>query len=231
MTDTSSSAPASPSAAASPGVLLLHGWQNRRPADHWQHWLADELTSLGHVVRYPQLPDPDEPSLAAWQEVVRAELAALAGGPTTVICHSLSCLAWLQLRAGDDPPQADRVALVSPPSPELIAGQEAVREFAGGGALDVGGRRLSLGAGGRPGSTLADDAVLVAGDDDPWLPLGLADTWEARVEAGRHVVPRGGHLTPDSGYGPWPGVRAWALGAGGEAFGPRGPAAAGADRA
>lgn len=19
--------------------LILHGWQNHRPADHWQHWL------------------------------------------------------------------------------------------------------------------------------------------------------------------------------------------------
>ena len=196
--------------------LVLHGWQNRRPADHWQHRLADELEGRGLVVRYPQLPDTDEPRLAEWEAVVRAELAALPEGPVTVVCHSLACLTWLQLQAGEAPPRVDRVALVAPPSPELIAGQETVREFAGGGTFD--GRRLSLGARGRPGSAPADDAVVVAGDDDPWLPLGLVDTWESRVEAALHVVPRGGHLTPDSGYGDWPAVLDWALGAGGAAF-------------
>ena len=46
---------------SAPGFLLLHGWQNRRPADHWQHLLADELRGRGLAVRYPQLPSPDEP--------------------------------------------------------------------------------------------------------------------------------------------------------------------------
>ena len=43
--------------------VLLHGWQNHREADHWHHWLHDRLVERGFVVRYPQLPDPDEPSL------------------------------------------------------------------------------------------------------------------------------------------------------------------------
>ena len=45
--------------------LILHGWQNHRPKDHWQHWLADRLGELGHQVTYPQLPDPDDPDLEA----------------------------------------------------------------------------------------------------------------------------------------------------------------------
>jgi len=38
-------------------VLLLHGWQNHRPAGHWQHQLADDLTADGVDVSYPALPD------------------------------------------------------------------------------------------------------------------------------------------------------------------------------
>jgi hypothetical protein len=48
------------------GFLLLHGWQNHRPAGHWQHWLAGQLTALGYEVAYPQLPDPDHPDLERW---------------------------------------------------------------------------------------------------------------------------------------------------------------------
>ena len=35
-------------------VLILHGWQNHRPAGHWQHVLADELLPRHGVdVRLP----------------------------------------------------------------------------------------------------------------------------------------------------------------------------------
>ena len=46
--------------------LILHGWQNHRPPAHWQHWRADRLGGLGHRVTYPQLPEPDDPSLEVW---------------------------------------------------------------------------------------------------------------------------------------------------------------------
>jgi predicted alpha/beta hydrolase family esterase len=220
---------------SAPGFLLLHGWQNRRPADHWQHLLADELRGRGLAVRYPQLPSPDEPDLAAWEAAVRSEHAALGPGPVTVVCHSLSTLLWLRIQAGARPLAADRVALVSPPSPELIAGQDAVHAFVDGGGKDGVGVGDVDGVGdgdgpdadaGAPDALLFDgrllatgavgDSVVVAGDDDPWLPLGLGDTWRGRLDGREVVVRGGGHLTPDSGFGAWPAMTAWALGQRGE---------------
>jgi predicted alpha/beta hydrolase family esterase len=200
-----------------PGFLLLHGWQNRRPADHWQHLLADELAQRGLAVRYPQLPSPDEPDPAAWEAVVRSEQAALGPGPVTVVCHSLSTLLWLRIQAGPEPLTAERVALASPPSPEIVAGQDAVHAFVDGGAdadPAAPGSPLFDGRLLTPGAT--GDAVVVAGDDDPWLPLGLGDTWRGRLDARQQVVRGGGHLTPESGFGPWPAMTAWALGQRGE---------------
>lgn len=214
---------------SAPGFLLLHGWQNRRPADHWQHLLADELRGRGLAVRYPQLPSPDEPDLAEWEAAVRSEHAALGPGPVTVVCHSLSTLLWLRIQAGARPLAADRVALVSPPSPELIAGQDAVHAFVDGGAAlgtasgEAGGqaacaesRDTLLFDGRLLGTGAVGDSVVVAGDDDPWLPLGLGDTWRGRLDARQVVVRGGGHLTPDSGFGAWPAMTAWALGQRGE---------------
>jgi len=186
--------------------LLLHGWENERPPGHWQRWLATELTRLGHDVRYPQLPSPHEPDPAAWEATIRADLATLTEGPVTVLAHSLGTVAWLALQAGDAPVAVDRVALVGPPDLALVAQEPAMHAFvpearigpAGGGPLRHGARV---------------EAVVVAGDDDPWLPRGVADTWRPLLDVPLHVVPGGGHLTPESGYGPWPAVLEWALGA------------------
>ena len=55
-------------------ALILHGWQNRRPEGHWQRWLAEELEAGGVVVRYPQLPEPDELVLTARAATPLAEI-------------------------------------------------------------------------------------------------------------------------------------------------------------
>lgn len=57
--------------------LILHGAENRRPREHWQHHLAEELRARGEIVLYPQLPDPDNPRLETWLELLRAEPQAL----------------------------------------------------------------------------------------------------------------------------------------------------------
>lgn len=85
--------------------LILHGFGNRRPRGHWQHWLADQLRRRGERVRYPQLPDPDRPDLTAWLDALGTEYAQLGDRERVVICHSLACALWYQaseLSAGAD---------------------------------------------------------------------------------------------------------------------------------
>ena len=80
-------------------VLILHGWTNRRQPGHWQRHLANELRKQGHIVAYPQFPNPDQPKLGEWQELLAAELDILAeieDGETIVIGHSLGCINWIQ---------------------------------------------------------------------------------------------------------------------------------------
>ena len=103
------------------GFLVLHGWRNRQPPDHWHHLLVDALRSAGHVVAYPQLPDPDKPDLDAWLAAFAAELPALPrDGERVVVAHSLGCLLWWQAAArGFVDPPVDRFLLVAPPSPEV----------------------------------------------------------------------------------------------------------------
>ena len=99
---------------AARSFLILHGLAGSGPG-HWQTWLTARLKADGERVAYPDLPDPDMPSPAAWRGVLEGELAALPAGETIVSCHSLACLLWLHHIAGGGA-QADRLLLVAPPS-------------------------------------------------------------------------------------------------------------------
>jgi hypothetical protein len=165
--------------------LVVHGLQGSGPG-HWQPWLAERLTAAGHDVRFPALPDADAPALAPWLEALAAERAP--GGGEVVLCHSLGCLLWLHHRAAGGPP-AERALLVAPPS--LACGVAEVRPF------------FPVPITGEP------RARFVCSDADPYCPEGAPALYDGPFD----VVPGGGHLNADAGFGPWPAVEAWAYGA------------------
>ena len=171
--------------------LILHGFQNHRPAGHWQHWLAGELRARGHEVRYPQLPEPDAPVLADWLAALEEHGERPAEGEFVVLAHSLSVLLWL--RAGARRPDADRVLLVAPPSPPVTASIPAIAAFADGLDLTETGVR----------------ARLVYGDGDPYCPEGADVHYGTPLGLDTDHVPGGAHLNPDSGYGEWASLLEW----------------------
>ncbi len=177
--------------------LILHGWQNFRPEGHWQYELARDLRAAGRRVEYPQLPDASAPSAAVWASTVARLLGELAaeGRPVTVVCHSLSALLWLG--SAPDASAVDRVLLVAPPSPAVIAGIDEIAEF---GALP------------RPPRTAdAPATVIVASDNDPFCPEGAEAAFGGPLGIPVVVIPGGGHLELTAGYGHWPAVTAWCL--------------------
>ena len=92
--------------------------------------------------------------------------------------------------------RADRVLLVAPPAPEVLAGYPEVEEFA----------RVP-----RDPAALARAATstrLAASDDDPYWPGGAVPGYEG-LGLDVDLLPGQGHLDPDSGYGGWPSVEAW----------------------
>lgn len=179
--------------------LILHGFQNHRPAGHWQHWLADELTALGHHVSYPQLPNPDDPDLEVWLGELHRLLGELQGEERVVICHSLSVLLWLHATArGTGDVRADRVLLVAPPSPQVVGEYPEVATFA---PPEVDAPRLHA----------AGHTRLVAADNDPYCPGGAAAHYGRPYGLDTDTVPGGAHLDLPAGYGPWPSVLDWCL--------------------
>ncbi|WP_210591324.1 alpha/beta hydrolase [Streptomyces sp. GESEQ-35] len=183
--------------------LILHGWQNHRPKDHWQHWLADRLTALGHHVTYPQLPDPDDPDLEVWLTELARHLDDLpADSERIVLAHSASAVLWLHAAARGLPGlgDVDRVLLVAPPSASVLVEHPEVAEFAPP-ALDF---------------TLPGPTRLVAGDDDPYCPEGADTAFGDPLGIPTDILPGAAHLDLDAGYGSWPAVLDWCLDASAE---------------
>jgi predicted alpha/beta hydrolase family esterase len=175
---------------AARNFLILHGLEGSGPG-HWQTWLAARLRADNERVAYPDLPDAEMPSLHAWREALTGELDALPEGESIVLCHSLACLLYLH-HVADGGAQADRVLLVAPPSEGADVPQIAA-------FFPV------------PLPTLQRGARLVCSDDDPYCPEGAATLYGAPLGIPVDIVPGGGHLNPDAGYGPWPAVEAWCL--------------------
>ena len=185
-------------------VLIIHGWTNRRPAGHWQRSLAATLRDQGHLVSYPQLPNPDQPLLDEWLEVLAAELdqfdevASRASEPLIVLAHSLGCVAWMQLAdRGLLKQPADRVLLVAPPEPAPIS---PVPSF----VMD-----LSDGRAERVVKGSALEVTLVGSDADVWQPSGIQAGVGDMIGLEAVVVHGAKHFSTLDGFTQWQGVIDW----------------------
>ena len=185
-------------------VLIIHGWTNRRPVGHWQRSLAAALRDQGHLVSYPQLPNPDQPILEEWLEVLTAELdqfdevASRASEPLIVLAHSLGCVAWMQLAdRGLLKQPADRVLLVAPPEPAPIS---PVPTF----LMD-----LSDGRAERMIKGSAREVTLVGSDADVWQPSGIQAGVGDMIGLEAVVVHGAKHFSTLDGFTQWQGVIDW----------------------
>jgi uncharacterized protein len=175
--------------------VIVHGLDGNEP-QHWQTWLAAQLRAAGREVRYPELPDADQPQPAAWLEVLRTTLDGLPDGGFDIVCHSLGSLLWLHHVASTPAdPRPARVVLVAPPSPQPTV--PALASFLPVPLVVDEVRRA------------ADGTVLVCGTDDPYCPEGAAVAYGVPLKLPTTVVPGGGHLNLAAGYGPWPAVLEW----------------------
>lgn len=176
-------------------VVIVPGWEGSGP-DHWQTWLTGELAGAGRDVRLAQLPDLDHPQLPAWLGGLRSALADLPADGFDVVTHSLGAVLWLHHCADTgSSPRPARVALVAPPSPDTKI--EQIASFFPP-PLDIDSVRRG-----------ADGTVLVAADDDQYIPEGVTAAYGLPLKIATTVVPGGGHLNSESGYGPWPAMLDW----------------------
>jgi predicted alpha/beta hydrolase family esterase len=182
-------------------VLILHGWTNRRQPGHWQRHLANELRKQGHIVAYPQFPNPDQPKLDEWQELLAAELDILAeieAGETIVIGHSLGCINWIQgASTGLISSPVDRVLLVAPADPNLLGEVEGLN-------VDLTDPAVA-----KATHDSTASLTVLASENDKWTPRGIQATFGEPLGLTPLILEGAGHLSLADGFGPWQGVIDW----------------------
>lgn len=176
-------------------TLIVPGWQGSG-ADHWQSWLERELRADGRTTSRPEFADLDNPDLDDWRSALRQALRAYPDDGFDLVAHSLGAVLWLHHAVGrQDTPRPARALLVSPPSPDTT-----ISEIAAFYPPPLDPKAVA----GAAGAT-----VLVASDDDPYLPEGIEAAYGQPLRLTPVIVPRGGHLSSNSGFGPWPAVLDW----------------------
>ena len=174
--------------------LIAHGLYGS-PEGHWQPWLHGELLAAGEDSRFPQFTDPDDPDPATWMAEMAGALDAMPGR-RNLLAHSLSCVTWIRGATEGAMPRVDRVLLVAPPTSADWDAIVRFRDFTPDPA------RVRAAAG---------EALIVCSDADPYAPEGAVTAFATPLGLPHHLIAGAGHINGESGFGPWPWVRDWAL--------------------
>jgi len=82
--------------------------------DQWDGKLAESLRrelGAGYEVRYPRMPDEDDPSYARWSGAIRREIADLGEG-AVVVGHSVGAAILVNTLAGHSPDRGVRATVL-----------------------------------------------------------------------------------------------------------------------
>jgi uncharacterized protein len=159
--------------------LVQPGWQNSGP-HHWQTLWEDRLGAAATRVRQE---DWNVPERRAWVATLEAAIRSTPP-PVVVLAHSIGSIATVFATASA--PVAAAV-LVAPADAGREGAPESLRSFT----------PIPMGA-------LPMPALVITSDNDPYCSVerarDFAQAWRADLE----IVPGGGHLNADAGFGRWP---------------------------
>jgi predicted alpha/beta hydrolase family esterase len=162
-------------------ILFIQGG-GKGAHDEWDDKLCDDLRRKlgdGHELRYPRMPDEDDPSYATWSPAIRREMAdlndgAVVGGHSvggTILIHAIAEL----------PPEQALAAIVLIAAPFVGEGGWPADEFQLASNL---GARLPQGV----------RVHVFHGHDDETAPLSHADLYAHAIpQAQVHRLPGRDH--------------------------------------
>ncbi|HPR09630.1 MAG TPA: NUDIX domain-containing protein [Candidatus Saccharibacteria bacterium] len=165
-------------------AIILHGTLGS-PEGNWFRWLEAELKDKGIEAWLPQLPRAEQPKLSEWLEFVAENCPFAIDEQTLVVGHSSGALLALALSGYIQQP----IGAVVGVSAFYKIGVPIV-------ATDWG-----------PNAALFDyepdwdfirgtvnNRLLLHSDDDPYIPLEVAKSLAARLEAELITIPGQGHF-------------------------------------
>jgi predicted alpha/beta hydrolase family esterase len=84
-------------------ILILHAIGGTA-GDHWEQWLNNELTRIGHTVIMPNLPHAEHPDRFEWLKTIKGYLKDIDINKLVIFGHSLgvtSALDFIEQTSGN----------------------------------------------------------------------------------------------------------------------------------
>ncbi|EKD32897.1 MAG: hypothetical protein ACD_76C00121G0005 [uncultured bacterium] len=106
--------------------ILIHGYKSS-PEKNFFPWLISELRSRGHEVIAPTLPDPENPQIDAWLELLKQETRFLKND-TVIYGHSIGAAAALRFLEMSEAASTPRACVLSSP-PLMVRKPESLQAF------------------------------------------------------------------------------------------------------
>lgn len=171
-------------------VMIVPGFKGNDEA-HWQNWLHGQLPGSRVLCGV----NWNEPVLAEWAERVREEIPC-SNQPLWIVAHSFGCLATA-VAVADRPGNVAGVIFVAPADPGRF-------NLLGLGVVDDPRLAVKNLTEVLPGKHLDVGGLVIASDNDPWMPLSGARHWASQWGLEFMRLRQAGHINTESGFGPWP---------------------------
>ncbi|MFZ2620531.1 MAG: alpha/beta hydrolase [Alphaproteobacteria bacterium] len=175
-------------------IFILSGTYGS-PFDNWQPWLYQQLTAQGHTVFVPHFPSPAGQNLETWSAILQA-YEPFWNENTVVVAHSIGCafavdyiLAAQQMIKG--------AVLVSP-----FYSAIGIESFDTLNATFLTRPVVELKMLGQ----LCRTIKAFHGEDDPYVPLPLAQEFCKTIGTAPAIIGAGGHLNSKAGFQEFPRV-------------------------
>ncbi len=166
-------------------VIIIHGWSGS-PDANWFGWLRDALAAHNIAVCVPQMPAEDFPRVATWT----AAIAAATKTPddrTFFVGHSLGNMAILHY-------------LQSLPATARIGGVLLVAPYMHSIGIPFLDDFLADPVDYAKVKEIVQKIAVIASDNDPYVPLAMAQDVADVLGAQMHIMPDAGHINDVSGY-------------------------------
>ncbi len=171
--------------------LIIHGLGGSGP-DHWQTWLAQELTQRNYHVCYPTFTQFNYPNRHVWMDELNKAIQTIpTDSQLTVITHSLGCFLWFHYAANHPKRIAKQAILVAPPSPNIVL--SPAKSFFPVPLMEIQLNRA------------AEATLFVHSTNDPYCSMEDAKNY-LNFAYPSLVLPNAGHINTDSGHGNWPWI-------------------------
>jgi uncharacterized protein len=175
-------------------IVLVHGWDGSPEAD-WFPWVIDTLKSKGYEVLAPYMPNPEVPDIDAWVTYLANEVKVYDEN-TIFVGHSIGCQTIMRYFEHQNTKAKGAIFVAGWFNLVNLENEdsEKIAEPWIKTPINTGKVKDNLGS-----------TVAILGDNDQWVPLEeTRKAFEDLLDSKVIVIPNGGHITEDDGYGEFP---------------------------